>query len=147
MRCGDAIGEYHSPDDNLQVIVDAVALPTSKSSAQALQVGEDSTPDGGTGFFAKQGLLVRRGRHVELIVPERLTGRFWMVWGRPGSPGARIVVNRCEARDEWIAFPGGYIVRETGCLPVQVRVDGGAAHEVLIGVGEPCPGQRPAPQI
>ncbi|MEU6412709.1 hypothetical protein [Microbispora sp. NPDC046933] len=147
MRCDDAIGGQRSPSGDLQVVGDAVALPTSKSRAQALQASDAKSPGGGAGFFAKQGLLVRRGRHVELTVPEGLTGRFWLVWGNPGSPGARVVVDRCEARDEWIAFAGGYIVRATGCLPVQVRVDGGVAHEVLIGVGAPCPGQRPAPRI
>ncbi|MEV0971175.1 hypothetical protein [Microtetraspora glauca] len=147
VRCDEAIGGGQAPSGDLQVVGDAVALPTSKSRAQALQAAEAELPGGGSGWFAKQGLLVRRGRHVEVTVPEGLTGRLWLAWGSPGSPGARVVVDRCESGDEWIAFAGGYIVREAGCLPIRVRVDGGAVHEVLIGVGAPCRGQKPAPRV
>lgn len=134
------------PPTGLRVIDDAVALPTSEVRERALQVSEVRLPDGGKGLFAKQGLLVRRGRHVELTVPEGMADRSWMAWGRPRPVSARVVVDRCDAEDEWIAFVGGYTVREAGCLPVLVSVDGGAAREVLVGVGAPCPGQRPAPR-
>ncbi|WP_285709707.1 hypothetical protein [Microtetraspora sp. NBRC 16547] len=147
VRCDEVIGGQRAPSGDLEVIGDAVALPTSKARAQALQASDVNVPGGGAGLFAKQGLLVRRGRHVEVAVPDGLSGRFWLVWGSPGSPGARVVVDRCDAENEWIAFAGGYIVREAGCLPIHVRVDGGAAHEVLIGVGAPCPGQGPAPRV
>ncbi|MEU4829896.1 hypothetical protein [Streptosporangium sp. NPDC023615] len=146
VRCETAVGGEPTPSGDLGIIDDAVALPTSEAYGQALQVSEVRLPDGGKGLFAKQGLLVRRGQHVELTVPEAMTGRLWMAWGRPGRLGARVVVDRCEARDEWIAFVGGYTVREAGCLPILVSVNGGTAREVRVGIGAPCPGQRPAPR-
>ncbi|MFF4772944.1 hypothetical protein ACFY05_08825 [Microtetraspora fusca] len=147
VRCDEGIGGEAAPPADFQVVGDAVALPTTDVRKAALQAAEAKMPDGSQGSFAKQGLLVRRGRHVELSVPESLTGRAWLVWGKPGSPGARVVADRCQEDKEWIVFPGGYLVREVGCLPVRVRVDGGAVQEVRIGVGAPCPGQGPAPQI
>lgn len=104
-------------------------------------------PDGGTGLFAKQGLLVRRGEMVELIVPEELRGRFWLEWGGLRTPSDHVVVDRCDGNDEWVVFVGGYFVRRAACLPVMVRVRGGEPRQVHIGVGAPCPGQSPAPRI
>ncbi|MGI5489088.1 hypothetical protein [Microtetraspora malaysiensis] len=147
VRCDEGIGGAAAPPAEFQVVGDGVALPTSDVRKAALQAAEAKMPDGSPGSFAKQGLLVRRGHLVELSVPERLTGRAWLVWGKPGSPGARVVADRCQGSEEWIVFPGGYLVRDVGCLPIRVRVDGGTVKEVLIGVGAPCPGQGPAPQI
>ncbi|WP_067170584.1 hypothetical protein [Microtetraspora niveoalba] len=146
VRCADAISGEPAPPDGFEIIGGAVALPTNVVRTEALQAATAELPDGSRGSFAKQGLLVRRGHHVELTVPENLTGRAWMIWGLPGKPGARVVVGRCEAKDEWAVFAGGYLVRDTGCLPVRVRVDGGPVQEVTIGVGAPCPGQGPPPR-
>ncbi|MGC5009900.1 hypothetical protein ACLQ2R_03960 [Streptosporangium sp. DT93] len=146
VRCDTRVGGERAPSGDLRIVGDAVALPAGDTRERALQVSEVRLPDGGPGLFAKQGLLVRRGRHVELTVPEGMTGRLWLKWGRPDPPGTRVVVDRCDSDDEWIAFVGGYTVREAGCLPVLVGVDGGAPREVLIGIGAPCPGQRPAPR-
>ncbi|MFI6509862.1 hypothetical protein ACIBCT_19845 [Streptosporangium sp. NPDC050855] len=146
MECDGMVAAERAPSANLEVVGGAVALPTSRTHERALQVSRTRLPDGSEGLFAKQGLMVRRGRHVELAVPERVADRFWLKWGRQGPTGMR-VVNRCDAGNEWIAFVGGYLARKAGCLPVLVSVDGRAFREVLIGVGAPCPGQRPAPGL
>ncbi|MFS1304877.1 hypothetical protein [Streptosporangium longisporum] len=145
VECDSMIASQRAPSPNLEIVGGAVALPTSRTYERALQVSETRLPDGSEGLFAKQGLMVRRGRHVELTVPERVTDRFWLTWGRPGPTGMR-VVDRCDAENEWIAFVGGYLARKAGCFPVLVSVDGRAFREVLIGVGAPCPGQGPAPR-
>ncbi|MEV0751676.1 hypothetical protein [Streptosporangium sp. NPDC050280] len=146
VECEATVGGEQVPPAGFEIIGGAVALPTSRDRSNALQVGEVKLPDGKTGLFAKQGLLVRRGELVELIVPENLRGRFWMKWGRPEPLGDQVIVDRCDADKEWLAFAGGYTVRRAACLPVDVRVGNGELRQVHIGIGAPCPGQQPAPE-
>ncbi|GHE27070.1 hypothetical protein GCM10017673_31360 [Streptosporangium violaceochromogenes] len=144
--CEAAIDGEQAPPSGFEIIGDAVALPTDRARSDALQTSETRLPDGKAGLFAKQGLLVRRGRVAELTVPENLRDRFWMRWGGQEPPGDHVVVNRCAAEREWLVFAGGYTVRHAACLPVDVRVDNGDPRRVRVGIGAPCPGQRPASQ-
>lgn len=147
VQCETAIGGEQVPPADLEIIGGAVALPTNRNRSNALQVSEVKLPDGQTGLFAKHGLLVRRGELVELTVPEDLRDRFWMKWGRPEPLGDRVIVDRCNADKEWPAFAGGYTVLRAACLPVDVRVGNGESRQVRIGIGAPCPGQQPAPEV
>ncbi|MEV6812293.1 hypothetical protein [Micromonospora sp. NPDC051296] len=125
------------PDSGYTVVGDAVAVTTGR----VLQANPSSVDGGGEdGFFAKDGLLVRRGRAVELRVGDAAAGRAWLGWGSPAVPGAQVRVGPCDQpSQEWMAFAGGYWVLTPGCLPVQVSVDGGPPREVLVPVGSGCP--------
>lgn len=146
VQCDASVGGEQVPPAGFEIVGDAVALPTSQARSQALQVAKAELPDGKPGFFAKQGLLVRRDRLVELIVPEDLRDLLWIEWGTLKPPGDHVVVDHCDGDDEWLAFTGGYTIRRAACLPVEVRVGNGATQRVRIGVGAPCPGQQPAPR-
>jgi len=132
------------------VIVDAaVALPSP--DLPALQVVELTGPVGDPDadiegwWWAKHGLLVAGGSLVELAVPREHDADVRIGWGMPATPAVRVIID-CElAGDSWAAFAGGYWVREPGCYPIDVRVDGGPARSVDLGIGAPCPGQAPPP--
>lgn len=47
--------------------------------------------------------------------------------------------------ESWLAYAGGYETAKAGCLTVEVRA-GAERQRVQIGVGAPCPGQKPPPQ-
>ncbi|SEN36013.1 hypothetical protein SAMN05660976_07381 [Nonomuraea pusilla] len=142
VRCDTAIGAEASPPPGFAVVGGVVALPTRRT----LQVSRTELPGGGTGWFAKQGLLVRRDRLAELTVPEDLRDRFWLTWGGMEHPAARVTAGPCGGAARWVAFAGGYVVRAPACLPVRVRGRGGEHHEVRVPVGAPCP-ERPSPVI
>lgn len=146
VKCEVAVGGEQAPPAGFEIVGGAVALPTNRARPEALQAAEAKLPDGKKGLFAKQGLLVRRGELVELIVPKNLRDQFWMEWGSLGPPGDHVIVDRCNADEEWLAFTGGYTVRRAACLPVDVRVGNGEPQQVRIGIGAPCPGQQPAPR-
>ncbi|MER7498949.1 hypothetical protein AB0L05_41300 [Nonomuraea pusilla] len=140
--CDTAIGAEASPPPGFAVVGGVVALPVRRT----LQVSRVELPVGGTGWFAKQGLLVRRDRLAELTVPEELRDRFWLTWGGMAHPAARVTAGPCGGAARWVAFAGGYVVRAPACLAVRVRGRGGEQHEVRVPVGAPCP-QRPSPVI
>jgi hypothetical protein len=137
--CSDVIGAVPAPDPDLTVIGDAVALPAANGRSGPLQVSADHDAGTGAKLFAKNGLVVRRGAKVQLRVLAPAAGRAWIGWGSPGVVGRQAVVDGCAGSGAWIAFAGGYWVRSPMCVPVGVRVAGGAEHRVDIPVGAPCP--------
>jgi hypothetical protein len=144
VACEQRINSSEQPSRDVDVVLDVVALPTSKVYKRALQT---STYRGdGPRLFAKTGLEVRTGSHVEISAAPDSEGRLWFNWGNAGTPSARVVVDRCastSSSETWIAFAGGYYVDEPGCFPVRITDDAGHTKDVSIGIGAPCPGQRP----
>jgi hypothetical protein len=125
------------------VVLDGVALPASATMPAALQATRVTTPETGDAYFAKWGLQVRRDTHVELSVPPRANGEFWIGWGNAAEPSDRVVVDRCAGSRPWVVFAGGYWVRTPGCVELEISVDGSRRQTVSIGIGAPCPGQLP----
>jgi hypothetical protein len=138
VSCADVIGAVPAPDPDLTVIGDAVAVPAATGSSRPLQVSADHDARTGAKLFAKTGLVVRRGAEVRLRVLAPAVGRAWIGWGSSGVPGRQAVVDGCDGSGAWIAFAGGYWVRSPMCVPLGIRVAGGAEHRVDIPVGTPC---------
>ena len=146
LDCDDYIGT-DPPVPSLQVVLGVVALPTSKAADSALQTaltGDRSLPR----LFAKTGLLVRTGTDFQILVPSGSGRRLGIGWGTAATPYKAVVVNHCSAaghRGRWMHFAGGYWLDHPACVALQVRTPQ-KSETVHIGLGAPCPGQRPPPQ-
>jgi hypothetical protein len=130
-RCPESIDLLKQPSPGLEVVLDAVALPTG----QVLQ----ANPTNEHGWlFAKHGLLVRSNRAVRIAVDPAATE-----WARIGwssiSNSTEFTLPTCSDDDpDWRVYAGGYSVRSgPRCLPLTVRV-GDRTAQVRIGVGVAC---------
>jgi hypothetical protein len=141
LACGDYI-DANASAAPLQVVLGVVALPASPRYP-ALGTSLSGEGDEALRLFAKTGLVIRPGTTFELIVPAPFARRLSIGWGLPGMPSHRVVVNSCpNPGGKWLAYAGGYWIDHPACVPIIVRA-GGKQQEVHIGVGAPCPGQRP----
>lgn len=145
LDCGDVIGA-HPPTAGLEVVLGVVALPTS-AVGPALQTSLDREPPLPR-LFAKTGLLVRAGTDFRIVVAAPAGDRFGIGWGSAAAPSKAVVVHHCSGKGlpgRWLAYAGGYWLDRPACVRLQVRT---AARQksVQIGLGTPCPGQRPPPQ-
>jgi len=139
LPCEERVGTQ-SPPRSMRVVLGVVALPASPGEPHALQ-----TARSGPRLFAKWGLWVRSGAHFALIVPASLRRRLSMTWGNAGegNHGSRLIDLGCAAgRARWLNFVGGYWVTHPMCATVIVAADR-ERRRVRIGIGTPCPGQRP----
>jgi hypothetical protein len=142
LTCGNYIDSSAAPVAPLQVVLGVVALPISPGYP-ALGASLSGNGNGALRLFAKTGLVIRPGTTFKLIVPARFTDRLSIGWGLPGTPSHRVVVNNCSnPGGGWLAYAGGYWIDHPACVPIIVRA-GNKQQEVHIGVGTPCPGQRP----
>lgn len=129
--------------DSLQVVLGVVALPISPRYP-ALGTSLSGDGNGPLRLFAKTGLFFRPGTKFELIVPARFASRLRIGWGNPGTPSQTVDVSNCASPGggRWLAIAGGYWIDHPACVPIIVRA-GGKQQTVHIGIGTPCPGQRP----
>ena len=144
LRCERAFDAGSEPPESSTVVLDVVALPTSDGMREALQTSASGEPDPAARLFAKQGLVVRSGASFVLEVPADAVDRLSIGWSNPDERTRRLVIDACPGSSKWLAFVGGYWVKDPGCMPLVVRA-GGQERRVTIGVGAPCPGQRPPP--
>ena len=131
-------------EEDLTVVLDAVALPASPRYRTALQASEEPGNDAAGRLFAKTGIRYKAGKGAEIIVPEELRDRLSLNWqsGRTW----RIVVPPCPDRTgEWLGEPGGYWFADPLCATLIVRSQG-QEERIKIGLGTPCLGQDAAPQ-
>jgi hypothetical protein len=141
LACGNYI-DGNASVAPLQVVLGVVALPVSPV-VPALGASLSGDTSGALRLFAKTGLVIRPATAFELIVPAQFANRLSIGWGSPGTPSHRVVVNSCpNPGGGWLAYAGGYWIDHPACVPVIVRA-GNKQQEVRIGVGTPCPGQRP----
>jgi hypothetical protein len=142
LDCRDPIAEMPAPDAGYEVIGDAVAIVTSRSSKAALQTREAGDANASQRLYAKNAVLVRRNTRSEFIVPTAWRNRLSFRWGNAGPQEAteHLVVGPCNSAAEWMVFPGGYFVAENACVQFIVRA-ADEDHEVSVGVGAPCAGQ------
>jgi hypothetical protein len=143
LDCRDPIANLAAPKHEYQVIGNAVALVTSRTSNTALQTSATGDANPAHRLYAKNGLLVRTNTRSELIVPPQWRNRLSFRWGNAGAQNAteELVVGPCDGDAPWIAFPGGYVVADPACVDFIVRAPDGD-HRVSVGVGAPCAGQR-----
>lgn len=143
--CAQDVGTSRRPDPSLQVVLGVAGLPTAARAA-ALQTARTGERDRRIRLFAKTGLLVRAGAAFQLVVPPELTNRLSIAWGNAHPPHGRLVVSGCgrhgRAGARWLAYAGGYFVPRPECVSLLV-VTAHRRQRVRIGLGTPCPGQRP----
>jgi hypothetical protein len=154
LHCEDVIASAAAPPSDASVILDGVALPTGR----ALQANGSGGSDPHAKLFAKDGLFIRRGAALDLIVPKELLGRLAVIWGSLGKPTTQLRVPGCrpsqrmpsssrwDLSDDWLVYPGGYFVTQAACVSLLVRA-GQKEQTVRIGVGASCPGQSPPPSL
>lgn len=137
-----------APSRNMTMVLGVVSLPASPKMTRALQTARTGLGVPAARLFAKWGLFVRAGATVRLIVPERFRHRLSIGWGNnsDGHRGNLISVTGCAGPPgaRWLVWPGGYYVRDPVCAPLIIEA-GGQRRRVQMGIGKPCPGQRPAP--
>ena len=147
LSCDDSIGTAHPPVPGLQVILGVVALPTS-TAGPALGTSRTGQTSSIPRLFAKTGLLVRAGADFRIVVPQGSGRRLGIGWGSSASPSKAVAVSHCPRAGlpgNWIAFAGGYWLNHPACVALQVQTVQ-ETKTVHIGLGTPCPGQRPPPQ-
>lgn len=133
LNCAQHI-DTHPPAEDLQVIDGAVALPTPRTFGP-LQAGPDGSDDPWFRNYAKQGLVVRTGRTVDLIVPPEGRRRLALSWGNgPARLTWHLHVSCRDPNARWFAFAGGYYVPRPACVSLIVRT-GGRQTRVHIAVG------------
>lgn len=146
LKCDDYL-DTATPDRSYQIVLGVVALPAS-STSPALQTARTGDA-GSTRLYAKTGLLIRAGATFQLSVPVRVAGRFAIGWGNPAVPTHGLLVAGCRPpggeHGQWLAYAGGYFVHHVMCALLRVAA-AGRTRQVRIGIGAPCPGQRPPPQ-
>lgn len=127
--CGHVVGGEEAPSDGARVVLGVVSLPS-----RVLEPQDAGDPGW---LFAKQGLLVRAGIAVELTVDPSVAGQATIGWGSPGPQGTTIRVPACQGAHPWLAFAGGYTVREPLCLSLIVRANG-REERASVSVGIHC---------
>jgi hypothetical protein len=150
LDCRDPIGgSATTPRRTVQPFRGVVALQTSASTRRALQIAtfaDPSAPD--FGYWVKTPVYLRtNGKSATVVVPSGERGRIAMTWGNTDSDAVAtrsFRVGPCAGSGYWVVFPGGYYVTEPDCYRLLVRV-GGKEMRVQVGIGAPCPGQRPPP--
>ena len=141
LACGDYI-DGNASVGPLRVVLGVVGLPASPRYP-ALQTSLSGDGSRAPRLFAKTGLVIRPGTTFELIVPAPFAKRLSIGWGLPGRPSHRVTVTSCPNPGRgWLAYAGGYWIDHPACVPIIVRA-GGKQQTVHIGIGTPCPGQRP----
>ena len=143
LPCNAIGGEQHGADAGRTVIGKRVALTLHRG------LGASAPPPSRADatFFAKDGLIVRRGTAFELVVPAGWRGRLSLSWGNSARTD-RLIVRPCGVPHapgvgpRWLAFAGGYYVTDRACVPLIVRTPQ-KEYRVKIGVGAPCKGQAP----
>jgi hypothetical protein len=127
LTCPASQNGDEGPPPDLEVLLDAVALPTQR----LLQ-----TSDHGNGWhFAKVGLYVRPHLTVELSVEPGMDAG--VEYGRVDR-SERVVLAQCtQLSGRWIVYTGGYYVRNPTCLPIRLRANG-SETTARISLGVAC---------
>jgi hypothetical protein len=125
-------------DDRDRVVLGEMTL-AGATGTSALQTAASGETDPTMRLWSKTGLLTYRDHHVVLEVPERED--YWIGWGTPGVPAKRLSIRGCTGA-AWTVFTGGFWASDPKCVTLIVRARG-KAEPVLVGLGEPCPGQSP----
>ncbi|SHN75112.1 hypothetical protein [Cryptosporangium aurantiacum] len=132
-RCESPIDTLAAPPAAYTSVLDAVALATA-----SVQQVTASGPDDPHPLWAKTGLVIRAGHPVVLTVPETAA----IAWGTNGGRWTnRLAIPGCPPtagdREPWMAYPGGFVVDEPACVPVEVSA-GDRRATLRVPVGRAC---------
>jgi hypothetical protein len=150
LPCADQIGASSGPEPSRTTVLGKVAL-TTRAALGAGPGGDPSDP--AARYFAKDGLQFRAGSTFDLVVAPEWRGRLSLGWGNPATRTTHLRVAGCRwtpspsqssPRGTWLAFAGGYWVRQPACVSVLVRV-GHQTRRVHVGIGVACAGQTTPP--
>ncbi|MGC1206344.1 MAG: hypothetical protein WA880_00145 [Ornithinimicrobium sp.] len=142
LPCEQSIFTDQDVPQDYEILLDAVALPTSQSSPEALQASLRREADDEPGYFAKTGLVVRSGAVFDLIVDSDADVAM-IGWGAPADFSTMISSQGCDG-EGWIAFAGGFVVTEPMCVDLTLR-SGDEEQTFSVGAGSACEGQIPPP--
>ncbi|WP_129545518.1 hypothetical protein [Arthrobacter dokdonensis] len=77
-----------------------------------------------------------------LSVPPEMRGRMKIGWSNSGYTLAdELVIAGCtsaQANASWLVYPGGFWLKEPGCVPLQVTTDQ-TTQTINIPIGKTCP--------
>ncbi len=126
-----------------RILLGRVWIPSAPS--EVLHPSHPRTPGGN--LFFKQGISVRAGTPIELVVPNAFRGDVSVDFAAGPVPGASslgegenaIFVEPCPADSQgpWTAFSGGFLSRRLICAALVVRVEG-RTERLPIGLGKRC---------
>ncbi len=123
LTCPQTIAYVDPVEPGLEVVLDAVALPTGT----ALEAHPTSEPGW---LFAKRGLLVRAGHEVRLRIHPDTAQHARLDFPEYFPAG-------CSTLPGWLVFAGGYVVDAPQCVRVLVSA-AEQTTERRIGVGVTC---------
>jgi len=147
LPCASQIDASAAPSPQLTTVLGQVGLPLRDALGTVLLPNE---PNPNARYWAKTGIDVRAGASFEIVVPPAWRGRLSIGWGgvrqvtRLRVAACRWMSGRSQSSPAgpWLGFAGGYWVRSPACVALVVRA-GHQTRDVRLGIGAPCPGQRP----
>lgn len=88
------------------------------------------------------GLILKAGTSFTLSVPTEMRGSMKIGWSNFGYTLTDELVNPgCtseQANAEWLVYPGGFWLKEPGCIPLLVT-NGQTSQTIYIPIGKSCP--------
>lgn len=117
-----------------------MALSTGSVGAQVVQWGDGAAYQGLQ--FAKVGLILKARSVFTLSVPAQMRGAMKIGWSNRGYTLAdELEIPGCnphQANGDWLVYPGGFWLKEPGCIPLEVTT-GQTNLTIYIPIGKPCP--------
>jgi hypothetical protein len=96
--------------------------------------------------FQKMGLIMKAGTGFTLSVPTELRVSMKIGWSNFGYTLTDELVNPgCtseRANADWLLYPGGFWLKEPGCIPLLVA-KGQSSQTIYLPIGKSCPDERP----
>ncbi len=92
--------------------------------------------------FQKVWIALRTGAKMNITVPLAMQDKMRIGWSNDGYRLANeLKVPGCEsdpAGAQWVAYPGGFWLREAGCVPLTITTDT-VTKTVHVPLGKSCP--------
>jgi hypothetical protein len=148
LSCQAQINAATAPPSSRTTTLGDVALQTREALGVVFLPNE---ADPNARFWAKTGLNIKVGASFALVVPPEWRGRLSLGWGLPAQRTTDLKIAGCQwmatqnqtsPRLPWLGFAGGFWVSRPACVSVLVTTRH-TTRRLHIGVGAPCPGQRP----
>ncbi|MET3923427.1 hypothetical protein ABIB26_004393 [Arthrobacter sp. UYEF20] len=114
----------------------------------AIVMDEDVRPwgDGGAQYqglhFVKVWIALKTGTKMEILVPPDMQDKMRIGWSNDGYRLANeLKVSGCESNPagaQWVAYPGGFWLKEAGCVPLTITTDT-TTETIHVPIGKSCP--------
>ncbi|GAA5229992.1 hypothetical protein [Arthrobacter cryoconiti] len=121
-------------------VPEVLSINTASTGIDPNQWSAGVTSDGFQ--FQKMGLVMKAGTAFMLSVPAEMRGRMKIGWSNSGYTLAdELVIAGCtsaQANANWLVYPGGFWLKEPGCVPLEVTTDQ-TNQTINIPIGKTCP--------